>query len=235
MNITVVRQAPPNPRAAVQNRRMFDTLAVTCVNVLGPAGVGKTALLEAIVPRMRDELRLGVIEGDLASTHDAQRLAALDVPVVQVLTDGACHLSAAQVQAGAAELPLADLDLLFVENIGNPICPAAVDLGEHLRLAVLSVAGGEAVATKYPLLFREAAVILLSQYDLLAHVPFDLDGTVHALRRLNPLAEIICIDTRNRVGIDRLAGWLLGYVRAQRMRQLRGKRAGAGTPAGATR
>jgi hydrogenase nickel incorporation protein HypB len=218
MNITVVRQAPPNPRAAIENRQAFDALGLTCVNLLGAAGSGKTALLEAILPRLRDELRVGVVAGDLASIGDAQRIAALNVPVVQVLTDGGCHLTGAQLQAGIQELPLGGLDLIIVENVGSTICAATRDLGEHLRAAVLSVAAGAEGASKYDELYRRANLILLTKLDLLPHVEFDLDATLDRLRSANPNAEIVCTDARRRVGIDRLAGWLLGYVRAQRAR-----------------
>ena len=231
MSVPVVHQAPPNPRAAGENRRAFDALGVTCLNLLGPTGCGKTALLEAILPRIKDRLRVGVLEGDLASTCDAQRISALGVPVVQVLTDGRCHLAAHQVRQAMSELPLQDLDLLIIEGVGSPTCQAAADLGEHIRVAALSISAGDMVATKYPLLFRDAAVILVTKYDLLPHVDFDLSGTVQGLKRLNPTAEIICTDTKNRVGIDRLAGWLLGYVRAQRGQRFRPARAAA--PVGA--
>ena len=221
MNITVVHQAPRNPGAAAENRRAFDALGITCANLLGATGCGKTSILEAILPRLQEELKVGVIEGDLASTCDAQRIAALGVPVVQVLTDGDCCLSAAQVRQGMTELPLGELDLLIVENVGGTICSTSVDLGERLRVVMLSIPGGHVTAAKYPLLFCDAALILLAKYDLLPHVDFDLDGTIHSLGRGNPGAEIICTDIRNRVGIDRLAGWLLGYVRAQSTPQIR--------------
>ncbi|MCK4341153.1 MAG: hydrogenase nickel incorporation protein HypB [Phycisphaerae bacterium] len=221
MNIPIVHQTPPNPRAARENRLTFDALGVICVNVVGGTGCGKTSLLAAILPRLKAELNVGVLEGDLATTCDAQRLGACGVPVVQVLTDGQSHLGAHQVQRGMAELPLADLDLLIIENVGDPLCAGQVGLGEHLRAAMLSISAGHLITSKYPELIHGAQLILLSKYDLLPHVDFDLDGTVRSLRRTNPGAEIICTDSENRVGIDRTAGWLLGYVRAQRMHRMR--------------
>ncbi len=225
MTIPVVHKAEPNPHAARENREVFDALGIVCLNLMGATGVGKTALLEAVLPRLQAELSVGVLEGDLATTCDAHRISALGGPVVQVLTDGHCHLSAAQVQKGLAELPLAELDLLIIEDIGSPVCQMRSDFGEHLRVAALSIAAGHAVATKYPALFREAALIALTKYDLLGQVDFDLDQTVRFLGQINPRAEIICTDTRTRVGIDRMAGWILGYVRAQRLRHRRRSRA----------
>lgn len=215
MTIPIVRQAPRNPRAATENRRLLDATGIICLNFMGATGSGKTSILEAILPRLQAELNVGVIEGDLAATCDAQRIAALGVPVVQVLTDDQCHLSANQVQLGLGELPLDRLDLLIIENVGSLLCQARTDLGEHLRIAVLSIPGGEAVAAKYPLVFRDASLILLAKFDLLPHVDFDLEGTVRALGQINRQGEVICTDVKNRMGIDRVAGWLLGYVRAQ--------------------
>jgi hydrogenase nickel incorporation protein HypB len=220
MSVPIVHQAPSNPRAASENRRVFDALGVVCLNLLGSTGCGKTALLEAILPRIKDKLRVGVLEGDLAASCDAERIGDLGVPVVQVLTDGRCHLAAHQVRQALAELPLHDLDLLIIEGVGSPACQAAADLGEHARAAALSISSGPMVPAKFPMLFRDAAVILVTKYDLLPHVDFDLSAAVATLKRLNPAAEIICTDTKHRRGIDRLAGWLLGYVRAQRRQAL---------------
>jgi len=177
MSIPVVRQTPTNPLAATENRRIFDELGVVCLHMVGGTGSGKTAVLERILPRLKSELRVGVVEGDLAATCDAQRVGACGVPVVQVLTDGHCHLEAAQVQRGMAELPLAALDLLIIEDVGSPVCPARVDLGEHVRVTVLATSGGQ-VALKYPQLVRGAALILLTKYDLRRSVDFDEEGTV---------------------------------------------------------
>ena len=214
MDIPVVRQTPPNPLAASQNRRVFDQLGLVCLHLIGGAGSGKTALLETILPRLRG-LRVAVISGDASATCDAQRIRALGVPAVPVLTDGECHLSAAQGQRGMAELPLRQLDLLLIENVGGTLCAEQVDLGEHGRIVTLSVAAGQQILSKQPRLIREAALVLLTKYDLLPYVQLDLVGMMERLHELNPSAEVICTDIRNRVGIDRTAGWLMGYVRAQ--------------------
>ena len=221
MTIPIVHQAPPNQYAVTENRQVLDAAEVTCLNLTGAAGSGKTSLLEAIIPRIESDVRVGVVQADHAATCDAQRIGELGVPVVQVLTDDQCHLSANQLQHALLELSLADLDLLIVENTGGLVHQSTTHLGEHLRMATISVAAGDAIPGKYPLLFHDAAVILLTKYGLLPHVKFDLRETVHSLERDHPSAELICTDVRNRVGIDRLSGWILGYIRAQRVRHLR--------------
>jgi len=221
MTIPIVHQAPLNRYAATENRQTLDALEVICLNLTGAAGSGKTSLLEAVIPRIEADLRVGVVQADHAATCDAQRIGELGIPVVQVLTDNQCHLSANQLQHAMTELPLADLDLLIVESTGSLVHQSTTHLGEHLRMATVSVTTGDALPGKYPLLFHDAAVILLTKFDLLPHVEFNLSGTVHEIERDHPSAELICTDIRNRVGIDRLSGWILGYVRAQRVHHLR--------------
>lgn len=214
MKIEVVRKVlERNEQAARQNRQQLDAAGVICINLLGGAGCGKTALLEAALPRLKDDLRVAVLEGDLATTHDAERIAALDVPVVQLLTEGGCHLSAVHVQQGLHKVALDQLDLLVIENVGNPICPANFDLGEHRRVAVLSVAEGHDKPAKYPLLFKDAAVVVISKCDLLEHTEFDLAAARRDIERINPQAEVICTDIRSGRGIDRLVDWVRAIVK----------------------
>lgn len=209
MNIPIVQKVlQKNDAAAAENRALFDCLGVTCVNLLGGDGCGKTALLEAVLPRLRGALRVAVLEGDLATTRDAQRIAALDVPVVQLLTEGGCHLTAAHVQKALEELKLDGLDLLVIENVGNPVCPVNFDLGEHQRIAVLSVAEGDDKPSKYPLLFRKADLVVLSKCDLLPFVRFDIDAVEQDIRRLNPSAEILRSDVLTGSGMTRIAEWM---------------------------
>lgn len=215
MKIEVIRKVfAKNDRAAEENRAQFDANGVWCVNLLGGAGCGKTALLEAILPELSSDLRVGVLEGDLTTTRDAERIAALNVPVVQLLTEGGCHLTATHVQRATDSLDLDDLDLLIIENVGNPICPANFDLGEHVRIAVLSIAEGDDKPSKYPLLFRRAGLITLSKCDLSSRVDFDTDKATEDLLRINPNAEIIETSIRSRLGIHEVICWFEQKCRA---------------------
>ncbi|UCG15758.1 MAG: hydrogenase nickel incorporation protein HypB [Phycisphaerales bacterium] len=202
-----------NDNAARENRELLDARGVTCVNLLGGAGAGKTSLLEAVIPVLRDSLRMGVLEGDLATTKDATRVDALGVPVIQLLTDGGCHLTATLVQQGLRRLPLDGLDMLLIENVGNPICPAGFDLGEHLRISVLSVTEGDDKAAKYPLLFKDADLIVLSKCDLQPLTDFDFNTVTRDLRRINRRAEILQTQARRAIGTEALATWLLDRCR----------------------
>lgn len=232
MIIPVVRRVlEKNDAAAEQNRQTFDRHGIFTINLLGGAGSGKTSLLEAVLPRLKGRLRAAVVEGDLTTTRDAERIAALGVRVVQLMTDGGCHLTAAHVQRGLAELDLADLDLLVIENVGNPICPANFDLGEHARITVLSVAEGDDKPSKYPLLFRKSELTVFSKCDLLAAVDFDPQRAAIDVRRVRPDAEILKCDVRTPRGVDELADWMTRRAAARSHPQRRRNPAWAAEPA----
>jgi hydrogenase nickel incorporation protein HypB len=217
MEITVLRNVfERNENAAKDNRRLFDERDVTCINLLGGAGCGKTSILEAVLPLLSKHVRVAVLEGDLATTRDAERIAKLNVPVVQLLTDGGCHLTATLVEQGLKRVALEEIDLLIVENVGNPICPANYDLGEHARISVLSVSEGADKPSKYPLLFKDVAMVLLSKCDLLPYTNFDIEQAESDIRRVNPKCEIRRTDVKRPTGIDQLAEWILGRCRSRR-------------------
>jgi hydrogenase nickel incorporation protein HypB len=217
MRIEVVQKVlQRNDDVASENRARFDAAGVTCVNMLGGAGTGKTSLLEATLPLLKDSLRLAVFEGDLATTRDAERITALGVPAVQLLTDGGCHLNATLVQEGLRRIAPEDFNLLIIENVGNPICPASFDLGEHLRVALLSVAEGHDKPAKYPLMFKDAKLIVLTKCDLLDHTDFDVAAFERDVTRLNPSAEVIHTSARTNGGIDHVADWFRRNLRPSR-------------------
>ena len=209
MNIPVLRNVhEKNSVTARQIRELLDEQHVRMVNVMGGAGCGKTSLLERILPSLRRTLRCAVLEGDIATVYDAERIAALSIPVCQLQMEGACHLDAALVLDGLRELPLEEVDAVFVENVGNLVCPAEFDIGEHARLAVLSIMEGHDKPAKYPLLFTRASAVALAKCDLAAHADFDRGLAVARIRQLNRAVPIF--DTgRNCSGDGELVRWLL--------------------------
>jgi hydrogenase nickel incorporation protein HypB len=177
-------------------------------NFIGSPGAGKTALLEALAGALAGRLKFAVIEGDCATARDAERVAARGIHAVQIVTGDGCHLPAAAVRAALADLP-ADGECVLVENVGNLVCPAAFDIGETAKVAVLSVTEGEDKPLKYPALFRKAGALVLTKTDLLPHLRFDLDACRRALRQVNSVAPLFEVSARSGRGLAALADWLL--------------------------
>ena len=202
-----------NDDAAGENRALLDRHGIVCFNLLGGAGSGKTSILEELLRGLNDSFRVAVLEGDLATTRDSERIARFGVPVIQLLTDGGCHLNATLVQQALNRLPLANLDVIIIENVGNPICPANFDLGEHDRISVLSVAEGDDKPSKYPLLFKNAALVLLTKCDLLPHTDFDVHSATQDICSINSRAPVILTSASTGLGIDELEDWIVAYVR----------------------
>ncbi len=190
-----------NDQLAEENRARFDAAGVYCVNVVGSPGAGKTTLLEALFTALKDRLRPAVIEGDIAGSIDAQRMEKLGVPVVQINTQGACHLDANMIAAAAADFDLAAIDLLVIENVGNLVCTAGFDLGEHLRIVVLSTAEGDDKAAKYPAIFQGSQVLFITKADLLPHLNFDAKRITADFKRLAPKSEIFQVAALKGDGI----------------------------------
>ncbi len=201
-----------NGTIAAANRDDFDRAGVTAVNLMSAPGAGKTTLLERSL-RGLDGVRVGVLEGDVASTLDADRIADLHVPVVQLNTDagfgGECHLDANMVRSALDELPLHELDLLVVENVGNLVCPAEFRVGEHHRVMVSSVAEGEDKPLKYPLMFRACELVLVNKIDLLPHLDFSLDRYLRNLDAVHPDVDRLLISARTGEGVDAWRDWLV--------------------------
>jgi len=201
-----------NDTLARANRDLFDRAGTYTINIMSSPGAGKTALLERTLERLRGKLRLGVLEGDVQTTLDADRLARFHIPLVQVNTDpgfgGECHLDANMVRSGLGELPLEDIDILIIENVGNLVCPAEFRVGEDVRVMVYSVTEGEEKPLKYPLMFRSADFVLVNKVDLLEHLDFDLEQFLGNLDAVNPGIRTVLASARTGQGVDEWCGWL---------------------------
>jgi hydrogenase nickel incorporation protein HypB len=191
---------------------MFDSAETYTINMMSSPGAGKTALLERTLERLRKQLRLGVLEGDVQTTLDADRLARFHIPLVQVNTDpgfgGECHLDANMVRSGLGELPLEDIDILIIENVGNLVCPAEFRVGEDVRVMVYSITEGEEKPLKYPLMFRSADLVLVNKVDLLEHLDFDLEQFLGNLDAVNPGVKTVLTSARTGQGVDEWCDWL---------------------------
>ena len=206
----VTRILEANDRIAEENRKRFKDAGVYVVNLMGAPGAGKTTLLEKTIRELKPHLRIGVIEGDIVGTDDAERIGALDVPVVQINTGGACHLDANMISEVLNELPLNQLDMLIIENVGNLVCPAEFRVGEDMKMMVLSIAEGHDKPLKYPLMFRESSALVLNKMDLLPYMNTDMNKVRNDSLALNPLLKIFEVSCATGDGIDRWAQWLNG-------------------------
>lgn len=195
---------------AAHLREHFADSGTLVLNLISSPGSGKTTLLEKTAEALKGELKLGVLVGDVATDRDARRLAALGIPSHQILTGGACHLDARQIHAALGEVGAGDLDILFVENVGNLVCPTTYDLGEDFKVSLLSVTEGDDKPFKYPSAFANAAVTVVSKVDLLIHCTFDLAAVQNQVRTLNPSARLFTLSCRTGEG---LGGWF-DYLRA---------------------
>jgi len=200
----------------LQNAALFREHRLTAVNLLSSPGSGKTTLLEKTIERLKGGLTVGVVEGDICTAKDAGRIAATGAAVVQINTGGTCHLHAGMVARALEELPLNELDLLFIENVGNLVCPASFDLGEDCKVVLLSVSEGVDKPAKYPLAFERAGAAVITKVDLLPYTDFDLDGCLAELRAVNPALEIFITSARTGRGIEDWCRWLHELVRAGR-------------------
>ena len=214
--VKVVEEAlDANNTIATANRADFDRDGVRVVNFMSAPGAGKTSLLERVLSDLGG-IRPGVLEGDVQGSMDADRLAHLHVPVTQLNTDsgfgGECHLDANMVRSALPALPLADIDLLVIENVGNLVCPAEFRVGEDARVMVCSVTEGEDKPLKYPLMFRTCELVLVNKIDLLPHLDFDLDKLLYNLDAVHPNVERMLVSARTGEGIEAWRDWLAGVA-----------------------
>jgi hydrogenase nickel incorporation protein HypB len=201
-----------NDTIAAANHADFDAAGVTVVNLMSAPGAGKTSLLERTVNDL-DGIRVGVLEGDVQGSLDANRLATLHVPVAQINTDpgfgGECHLDANMVRSALGSLPLDRIDLLVIENVGNLVCPAEFRVGEDHRVMVSSVAEGEDKPLKYPLMFRACELVLVNKIDLLPHLDFDLDRFMYHLEAVHPGVDRLLVSAKTGEGVEEWRDWLV--------------------------
>jgi hydrogenase nickel incorporation protein HypB len=198
-----------NEQFADQNRQFLANHKLGCLNLISSPGSGKTTILARTITDLKNKLRIGVIEGDIKTDYDAQRIRAAGAAAIQIETEGACHLSAQQVHNALNQLPVGDLDIVIIENVGNLVCPSAFDLGEQGRVVVLSVPEGDDKPAKYPGTFAQCDVVLINKIDLLAHLSFNLDRVLADIHTLNPHAKVLQISASTGQGMQVWYDWLL--------------------------
>jgi hydrogenase nickel incorporation protein HypB len=203
-----------NEQYAFENILFLAEKKKLCLNMISSPGSGKTTILTRAISELKDKIKIGVIEGDIQTDIDAERIRATEAPAVQINTNGACHLSAVQISAALKELPVEDLDLIFIENVGNLVCPSAFELGENGKIVVLSVAEGDDKPAKYPAIFAKSKVLLVNKIDLLSggQVDFDIERVKVDARRLNKGIEIFSISAKTGEGMADWYDWLIKSV-----------------------
>jgi len=220
MEIPVIRNIlEANSKVAGELRALFARHGILTLNLMSSPGAGKTSLLECTLRALLPEFRIAVIEGDLQTDNDARRVAATGAKAVQINTEGGCHLDAAMVRTALAHFDLAELDILFIENVGNLVCPVEFDCGEDDKIALLSVTEGDDKAEKYPLLFNLASTLVLNKIDLLPYVDFDLSRAVHFATRLNRGLAVFEVSCRTGQGLSAWYEWLRARRAAKKAAQ----------------
>jgi hydrogenase nickel incorporation protein HypB len=207
--ITVERKVlEKNEQIAIENRNNFSNNKILTVNIISSPGSGKTSIIECFVPKMKDKYKIAVIEGDVQTDFDARRIDALNIPVVQIVTMGGCHLDAALVREAYNKFEDNDIQLLIIENVGNLVCPAAFDLGEDLKITVISVTEGDDKPLKYPAVFRNSEALIINKIDLIQHLKCSIDELKKNALNINPSLKIFETSCYTCEGIDDLTDWL---------------------------
>ncbi len=200
-----------NEEYALKNSQLLTEQKKLCLNMISSPGSGKTTILARTINELKDKIKIGVIEGDIQTDIDVERIRATKAPAIQINTDGACHLSAAQVNSALENLPISDLDLIFIENVGNLVCPSAFELGENAKIAVLSVAEGDDKPAKYPSIFAKSKALLINKIDLLGagvQIDFDIERAKADARKLNQDIKIFPISAKTGDGFANWCDWL---------------------------
>ncbi|MCS7287437.1 MAG: hydrogenase nickel incorporation protein HypB [Anaerolineae bacterium] len=214
MKITLMKELlRANDQVALENRAFFDSRKIFSLNIMASPGAGKTSFILATAERLPQDIKVGVIEGDVASSLDAQTIASRGIPVIQVNTGGSCHLDAPMIRSALSQSSLGPIDLLFVENVGNLVCPAYFPLGTHLNVVIASLPEGQDKPYKYPDIFAIADVIILNKVDLLPFLDFDLEYFKRGIYMVNPEVPIFPLSCKTGEGFEKWMTWLLLKVR----------------------
>ena len=214
MEIKVVKDIlDANEQIAQKNRQLFDNNRVFVVNLMSSPGAGKTSLILQTIKRLKVKTKVGVVEGDISSSLDAEAIGKEGVPVVQINTGGECHLDANMTSTALGSLPLKDIELLLIENVGNLVCPAEFRIGEDIRILISSTPEGDDKPFKYPLMFHEADAVLINKIDLLPYVKFDVDAFSKTVKGINQKVAIFPISCVTGEGIEQWVSWLLGQMK----------------------
>ncbi|MFP5238726.1 MAG: hydrogenase nickel incorporation protein HypB [Acidobacteriota bacterium] len=209
MKVSVVRNVlEANERLAQELKELFAQRGILALNLMSSPGAGKTSLLERTLADLREEFKMAVIEGDLQTDNDARRVAATGAQAVQINTEGGCHLNASMILEALKQIDMEGLDILFIENVGNLVCPAEFDVGEDYKVTLLSVTEGDDKPEKYPLMFNLSSASVLNKTDLLPYVDFSMESAMKHMRALNKDIEIFPTSCKTREGLDAWYGWL---------------------------
>jgi hydrogenase nickel incorporation protein HypB len=209
VRVPVVEQIlSANDQLAAGNRKQLDAAGIFALNVMASPGAGKTSLITRTVEALRNEFRIGAVDGDIATTLDADRIAALGIPAVQINTGGACHLDAPMLQSALPQLPLTELDLLIIENVGNLVCPATFKLGVHRSVLIASVPEGDDKPYKYPVMYRGVDALVLNKIDVLEAFDFDVDYFRQGVEPLNPGLAFFPLSCKTGQGMEQWLAWL---------------------------
>ncbi|HEC97963.1 MAG TPA: hydrogenase accessory protein HypB [Nitrospirae bacterium] len=209
MKVKVVRRIlEANEKIAEENRKLFKEKGIFTINLMSGPGAGKTSLLVRTIEALKDKVSIGVIEGDITGTDDAERINALDIPVVQINTEGACHLDADMIREALGEIPLNKISLLFIENVGNLVCPAEFNVGEDMKAMVLSISEGDDKPLKYPLMFQESGALIINKTDLLPYTDVDVGKIKRNALSLNSGLKIFEVSCRTGAGLQAWTDYL---------------------------
>jgi len=215
VKVTVVKNVlDANDRIAAENRELFDRHKVYVINLMSSPGAGKTTLVERTIMALKDKYRIGVIEGDIQDTYDADRIAKLDIPVVQINTGGACHIDGNMIREALPTFDLSKTDLLIIENVGNLVCPAEFKIGENVKIMLLSTPEGADKPAKYPLMFQESSALLINKMDLMQYVDFDLEKARRDALALHKDLKIFEVSCKTAAGLETWIAWLTQRIDA---------------------